>query len=416
MRRPVAAPLIFGVAVCLCIPATRVCAEVDIKPGIGLRAVYDDNIFLSSSDRESDFITYVMPSLKLAAKTAELSLDTDYSLHYAFYSDHTELDETRLKDVQRAHSVFRAAPAGVLNGFSASVEHDYQRVTLDERKPSADGNDRANKTNRNLLRATPQFQADLGATGKALGSFRYVRTLYQSPLGDDRTEYGGRLQVQKDSPGFSRSAGLWGDASYADNLLSRDYAYREGRMFFEQAPPSGFSYRLDGGVGRLDPRAWEHTTAWVWSGRARMPVGENLNLGLGTGKGVTQGALDGAYDSRTADASLQWTRGIDATVRLTWEKDDYFFIRRVDDYRSLGLELAMPLGASTSAAAGGEYRRAHLEPGDERENRYSAHFDLRWVSGRVSAGLGYRYRSQGSTREEESYLGHTVSADLGYNF
>jgi hypothetical protein len=147
-----------------------------------------------------------------------------------------------------------------------------------------------------------------------------------------------------------------------------------------------------------------------------MPVGENLNLGLGTGKGVTQGALDGAYDSRTADASLQWTRGIDATVRLTWEKDDYFFIRRVDDYRSLGLELAMPLGASTSAAAGGEYRRAHLEPGDERENRYSAHFDLRWVSGRVSAGLGYRYRSQGSTREEESYLGHTVSADLGYNF
>jgi hypothetical protein len=53
---------------------------------------YDDNIFLTERDEESDFITTVSPGINLAYESPTGKIDLDYEFQKVFHDDFTELD------------------------------------------------------------------------------------------------------------------------------------------------------------------------------------------------------------------------------------------------------------------------------------------------------------------------------------
>lgn len=67
-------------------------AQVVISPAFDIRQEYNDNIFLSTRSRESDFITSVSPKLGLMRNTERLKAKLDSSASWFFYAEDDTLN------------------------------------------------------------------------------------------------------------------------------------------------------------------------------------------------------------------------------------------------------------------------------------------------------------------------------------
>lgn len=67
-------------------------AKWSLTPRIYLEEQYDDNIFLTETNEEDDFITTVSPGVNLKYETPTEIIDLDYEFQRSFYSDFSELD------------------------------------------------------------------------------------------------------------------------------------------------------------------------------------------------------------------------------------------------------------------------------------------------------------------------------------
>lgn len=73
---------------------TAMAYEYNVEPSLSLTGQYNDNIFLSHSDRISDFIMYVSPGIKFSLKSLNTDLKVAYSPTFSFYRSHNELNDT----------------------------------------------------------------------------------------------------------------------------------------------------------------------------------------------------------------------------------------------------------------------------------------------------------------------------------
>jgi hypothetical protein len=95
-------------------------AEVDAQgrwtftPSLSLAERFDDNVFLTESNRKSDFITEFVPAFTLTHERATLSLSAGYSITGEIYADNSQLDN--LGDNQ--------------NGFLSAIFQVSPRLTL----------------------------------------------------------------------------------------------------------------------------------------------------------------------------------------------------------------------------------------------------------------------------------------------
>ena len=53
-------------------------AKLDVNTSVGLREEYNDNIFLTKTNREDDFITSISPNIRLNYALSYLDLSLDY--------------------------------------------------------------------------------------------------------------------------------------------------------------------------------------------------------------------------------------------------------------------------------------------------------------------------------------------------
>ncbi len=84
--------LLFACLVCLAPPGGAGAEGFDLVPNIALREEHNDNIFFSSADPLSDFITTVSPGLNIVDRTERLDLALSGRLDGIYYADASELD------------------------------------------------------------------------------------------------------------------------------------------------------------------------------------------------------------------------------------------------------------------------------------------------------------------------------------
>jgi uncharacterized protein (PEP-CTERM system associated) len=67
-------------------------AKWSLIPRLYVEHQYDDNIFLTETNEQHDFITTVSPGVNLQYQTPTEKIDLDYEFQRSFYSDFSELD------------------------------------------------------------------------------------------------------------------------------------------------------------------------------------------------------------------------------------------------------------------------------------------------------------------------------------
>jgi hypothetical protein len=73
---------------------TYAASEYKIEPSLSLSEEYNDNLFLTRSEKISDFISFVSPAIDLSAKSINTDLRLTYSPTFSFYGSHNELNDT----------------------------------------------------------------------------------------------------------------------------------------------------------------------------------------------------------------------------------------------------------------------------------------------------------------------------------
>ncbi len=84
--------LVFIIAVWFSSVLTAGAYEFSPGASLSLSEEYDDNILLSKTNRESDFVTSVIPRVNLALRSADSELRADYSPIFSYYNSHDELN------------------------------------------------------------------------------------------------------------------------------------------------------------------------------------------------------------------------------------------------------------------------------------------------------------------------------------
>ena len=69
-------------------------ARWSVTPRLYVEEQYDDNLFLTETDAQDDFITTISPGIDLKYETPTGMIDLDYELRRSLYSDFSELDFT----------------------------------------------------------------------------------------------------------------------------------------------------------------------------------------------------------------------------------------------------------------------------------------------------------------------------------
>jgi uncharacterized protein (PEP-CTERM system associated) len=85
--------LLLSVGACYALPAEA--ADITITPSIALDEKFTDNVLVTSSNRQTDFITSVNPGLKVEGKGAQLNFGLDYQPAYDHYATNNHLDGWR---------------------------------------------------------------------------------------------------------------------------------------------------------------------------------------------------------------------------------------------------------------------------------------------------------------------------------
>ncbi len=118
MRKYLAAAALI---VCVVFPADSAFPyEYMGKLSLAVSEQYNDNIFLTKSNKESDFVTFITPGIDLGIRSGGSSMAVSYSPSFSFYSSHDENNST-------SHRLNADGVLGITERTTLTVNETYIR-------------------------------------------------------------------------------------------------------------------------------------------------------------------------------------------------------------------------------------------------------------------------------------------------
>ncbi|MCP1677138.1 uncharacterized protein (PEP-CTERM system associated) [Natronocella acetinitrilica] len=150
-----------------------------VAPSLTLRQTYTDNVTLApDSDKESDFVTQLIPSLSLCRVGPRLRTQVDYQATANYYWN----DQDR-NDIYHTLNADSTATL-VRNRLFVDLGALYEQQTISNRGAFADdlALDTGNRSDAITLRASPYLVQDLGPLGNSVTRVGVRRTVYDEDI------------------------------------------------------------------------------------------------------------------------------------------------------------------------------------------------------------------------------------------
>jgi len=202
-------------------------SEFSIHPAIAVREEYNDNIFLTSSNKTNDFITEAMPSIELKYKAPILDLGINYTYDYIYYAKGSQgTDQTHNLNAN-AHLTM------VENLLFLDVTDTYSRVSLDVTRNFSRDSLFVNQTDQNTLTVSPNVVLHPNQLMVVKAGYRFIDYRYIDSPGIDKTDHVGYLDASYEvSPNWFITWGYTFTRELGDDALD----------FNRHEPYAGFKY------------------------------------------------------------------------------------------------------------------------------------------------------------------------------
>jgi hypothetical protein len=430
---------ILSPAVCL--------ALLEFHPRISVREEYNDNIFLSDKDKESDFITTLIPGISLNWESPSAKLMLDYSLDYTKYKDNSSEDQTKIKDTQRGLAVGELFPG---RDFSVDLLQEFSSVVVDERRPSNEQNTTVNSTTRSQSIINPHYRHNFSPTLMSYLDYRFDHLEYTSSQGDDHTGHSGRLELKKLlGPRFETMLG--GDIGTVNNKISPDYdrysAYT-GASFI--ATPR-LTLNAVAGHSWLDFKDQDNDETFVGDAMARLLISKEIGVAAGFTQDLGFSTEDGIYrrkvgrfvfgwnlsDGRyVGDSQYAWgnkypktgnallmgrdfgkvQQPISVQTTIYTSKKEYYTVSREDRDSGIVLRGNLLLGEGWRLLAGGQLAEQKFDPESEKVKRYGVNGGLEYSRKIFVVSGNYYFSDYDSDVDGNDYVNNVFYLQLTVQF
>ncbi len=406
-------------------------ADLTIVPSISIREQYNDNIFLTRTDREDDFITTISPAITLEySPSTYLDMSLDYGFNFRFYEDHNELNDTSFRETQFADLTAQVRP---LNRVFVDITDSYQRVPVDVREATAPDNDFMNMTDSNDFMISPYVELPLTSTLLSRFGYRYINKWYKVDEGNDADGNGAIATVIHTFP-FDLILSLNYDFLAYRPEITSDYDRHSGMV--SASYQAGPYLIIQGGYGKayIDLVDTSDVRTDIWNAGADYEIAAlgDATLGIHYDSSLSDGeiatasvsevsetgtlALDegisvssGITKTRRLDLIFSMRNGYEVTINPFYIRDDELETDREDKIGGVYAGISKPLTLNLTAGIDVRWEKQKFLPQDEKVRQYSLAPSFDYILSRsITTGLGYRYFDSNSDIDTNDYHSNMV--------
>ncbi len=157
-------------------------AEFTMQPELTLSEEYNDNIFLTTTNRQTDYISQAIPAVHLVYKTDlwDWNLDYAYIYRYYYYGKITD-DSTQTANLTNKTELIK-------NTFFVALTDNYSRVSLDVSRDYTQESVSVNQSDVNVFTVNPYIVARNTTRSPIFLGYQYISTWYKNPNAIDTIE------------------------------------------------------------------------------------------------------------------------------------------------------------------------------------------------------------------------------------
>ncbi len=247
-----------ALAAVICLAASPAYAEFRLEPAVSVSEEYNDNIFLAPNDPESDYITRIVPSIRLRYGTALWDWDLSYAYDYRYFARHA----IEQNDTHRMNLVNHTR---LLDDFlSLDIRDTYRRISLSPARDYTQESLFVNQSDSNVFTVNPYLRIRATSTDTVTMGYIYLNSWYEDPSAIDKIHNAVYIETSHElASRFSFSTGYKYNNETND---AEDYTKNDFYVF-------GLYEYMDGGIVSLtlgnswfDFETGESTTQVFWNG------------------------------------------------------------------------------------------------------------------------------------------------------
>jgi hypothetical protein len=389
-------------------------AHLDINASVGVNEKYTDNLFLSSTDREYDFITTISPSISLSyAPNKILDLSLDYGLNFRYYSRHSELDDTSIGESQTIRFQNKYNPWSRL---FLDISDVYERVPIDNRKKVAFENVFVDMTDRNIFSVSPYMKLPLTSTVSSTIGYEFTDVWYRAEETVDYDSHLAFFNLSKQFPfGFSTHLNY---SSYAYRPKSTDSRYdrHQGSVGASYRVIKGVTVSGEVGKAKYDYKTREDEIHDFWnvglSADRKIKLTGHISLTAGYGTSFSDPNTKGevAKSERIDLGLLYETSGeLEFNIKPYYITDGFITTDREDEIIGVTINFSKPLTRKVTPTIRSLWERHELLDENERRNNYSVSAGLDYRAGkRITTSVGYAYNYRNSNVDTNDFYNNVA--------
>jgi hypothetical protein len=391
--------------------AADVTREFSVTPSISIREEYNDNIFLTSSDEESDFITTINPAINFAYRTRIITLSLDYGLDFKFYAHNSDQNETSLSETQRLNldttlSLYKDI-------FFVKISDVYQRVPIDERRQVAFDNVFVNLTDTNTFIINPYIEYPLAKTVRANTGYRYTNIWYRDDEGNDSENHSVYLDVAKE---FTPNLNATVSYDYSDHQTDGDGIEDQDRK--RHSANVGANYQisprlnLGGSIGHtwVDYEDSDNDNSPEWDARANYLLTELISLSAFYSQSYGDSVNEGPFVTERIGGTFSYNGKVPVNITVHNTESDYELMDRIDKSTGVIIDstIPIPITPKLSGTLSGSYSSFEFLPEDEEVDRYSVRLSFNYQLRITTINLGYTFNYSDSNINGNDYKNNIV--------
>ncbi len=164
-------------------------AEYRIVPVLTLMEEYNDNVFLTPTNRQEDYITHFRPAVTITYHSAFWNWDLDYVFDYSYYLKKTRTEDSLHRTDLRNRTV-------LIDNFLFFEGRDlYERVSTNAARDFTQESQFINQTDRDWITLNPYAVFRSGSAFTPIIGYKYDAAWYKEPTTVDTVDHMGYLEM-----------------------------------------------------------------------------------------------------------------------------------------------------------------------------------------------------------------------------
>lgn len=397
-------------------------ATFTVTPGLNFREEYNDNIFLTESDEEEDYITIINPNINLKySPNSKLDLDLDYGLNFRFYSRHDELNDKELSDTQYAEFTAHARP---FNRFFIDITDTYKRIPIDVRLRTAEDNTFRNLNENNKFTISPYVILPLTNTLTTTIGYAYTNDWYKGKANVDSESHRGFISLDKKFTSLLSGVIRYNYYKYDPNSAGTSGDISE---YVKHDASVGVTYQItpdiniygEIGQAKLDYKSGEDSNVTFWNIRTdyKLRVTSGLSLGAAYGTNLHDSSTSGPFKGQRLDVFVNYNSGITAVINPYYAVNEFLRSDREDRITGVSVNVSRPLSSRTNISLAGNWQQHEFLPEDDMIHVYSIGSGLDYrLTQKITAAIFYRYNQRNSSVALDDFSNNIVQLSAKITF